>query len=78
LIKFFITELPILPVSDEAPMTATAFGFMIRFMSRTMSSCFGRYRAGAGEKLTTMRTSAAMALSFAAKTGLRSISAISG
>ena len=31
-------------------MTATAFGFMMRFMSRTMSSCFGRYRAGAGEK----------------------------
>ena len=42
-------------------MTATAFGFMMRFMSRTMSSCVGRYRAGAGEKLTTIRTSAAIA-----------------
>ena len=59
-------------------MTATAFGFMMRFMSRTMSSCFGRYRAGAGEKSTTIRTSAAIAPSLVAKTGFRSISAISG
>ena len=59
-------------------MTATAFGFMMRFMSRTMSSCFGRNRAGAGEKLTTIRTSAAIAPSLVAKTGFRSISAISG
>ena len=73
-----MTELPILPASDDAPMTATAFGFMMRFMSRTMSSCFGRYRAGAGEKLTTMRTSAAIAPSLVAKTGFKSISAISG
>jgi hypothetical protein len=42
LIRFFITEFPILPASEEAPMTAIAFGFMMRFMSRTMSSCFGR------------------------------------
>ncbi|MND03422.1 hypothetical protein D3C83_232270 [compost metagenome] len=59
-------------------MTATDFGFMMRFMSRTMSSCFGRNRAGAGEKSTTMRTSAAVAPLLVAKTGLRSISAISG
>ena len=37
-----MTELPILPVSSDAPITATASGFMMRFMSRTISSCFGR------------------------------------
>ncbi len=34
-----------------------------------MSSCFGRNRAGAGEKLRTIRTSAATAPSLVAKTG---------
>jgi hypothetical protein len=78
LIRFFITELPILPASEEAPMTATAFGFMMRFMSRTMSSCFGRNRAGAGEKLTTIRTSARLRRPWSQRRGSRSISAISG
>ena len=36
--RFFITELPILPASSEAPITATAFGCMIRFIAVTMSS----------------------------------------
>jgi hypothetical protein len=42
LIRFFITELPILPVSAEAPMTASVFGFMMRVIERTISSCGGR------------------------------------
>ena len=33
-----MTELPILPASDEAPITATAFGFMMRFIAWTISS----------------------------------------
>ncbi len=78
MIRFFITELPILPVSPDAPITATASGFMIRFMSRTMSSCFGRKRGAGGFQSTTMRTSAAVAPLSSANTGLRSISAISG
>src|SRR6202165_234815 len=76
--RFFITELPILPFSAEAPITATDFGFMIRFIWRTMSSWLGRGRGGFGAKSTTMRTSAAIALVLVANTGLRSISAISG
>ena len=31
-----MTELPILPFSAEAPITATASGFMIRFICRTI------------------------------------------
>src|ERR1700737_2910829 len=76
--RFFITELPILPFSAEAPITATAFGFMIRFIWRTMSSWLGRGRGGFGAKSTTMRTSAAIALVLVANTGFKSISAISG
>jgi hypothetical protein len=37
-----MTELPILPSSAEAPITATASGFMMRFMAVTISSWLGR------------------------------------
>ena len=37
-----MTELPILPLSAEAPMTATASGFMMRFICRTITSWLGR------------------------------------
>ena len=37
-----MTELPILPSSAEAPITATAFGFMMRFIFSTISSWLGR------------------------------------
>ena len=64
--RFFITELPILPSSAEAPITATAFGCMMRFIWRTISSWLGRRgRGGFGAKSTTMRTSAAIAPSCA-------------
>ena len=76
--RFFITELPILPLSADAPITATDFGFMMRFIWRTMSSWLGRGRGAGGAKSTTMRTSAAIALALVANTGLRSISEISG
>jgi len=36
--RFFITELPILPSSEEAPITATDFGIMMRFIAVTMSA----------------------------------------
>ncbi len=35
-------ELPILPFSAEAPITATASGFMMRFICRTIASWVGR------------------------------------
>jgi len=57
LIRFFITELPILPVSAEAPITATISDSMMRFIWRTMSSWFrDAERGGGGAKSTTMRT----------------------
>ena len=40
--RFFITELPILPASSDAPITATAFGCMIRFIDVTTSASAGR------------------------------------
>ena len=36
--RFFITELPILPFSADAPITATAFGRIIRFIVARISS----------------------------------------
>ena len=36
--RFFITELPILPSPAEAPMTATASGCMMRRMATRISS----------------------------------------
>ena len=59
-------------------MTATASGFMMRFICRTISSWLGRWRAGAGAKSSTMRTSAAVAVLAVANTGFKSSSAISG
>ena len=59
-------------------MTATAPGFMMRFISRTMSWWLGRYRAGSGFQSQTMRTSAAVAPFGVANTGFKSISEISG
>ena len=76
--RFFITELPILPSSALAPITATDFGFMMRFIAVTMSFSDGRWRGSFGSKSHTMRTSAAIAPLAVANTGFRSSSEISG
>ena len=77
--RFFITELPILPSSELAPITATAFGFMMRFIAVTMS-CLRRAMARLlrARSCSTMRTSAAIAPLAVANTGFRSSSEISG
>ncbi len=59
-------------------MTATASGFMIRFIAARISACEGRKGAGFGFRSSRMRTSTAVAPFFRAKIGFRSISAISG
>src|SRR6478736_3718982 len=49
--RFFITELPILPVSADAPITATAFGWKIRLIAATISVWFGRCHCVGGDLL---------------------------
>jgi hypothetical protein len=75
--RFFMTELPILPVSAEAPITATERGLKMRFICRRISSRGSRSTSGCGSPMR-MRTSAATAPFASAKTGLRSTSTISG
>jgi len=53
--------LPILPFSAEAPITASALGFMMRVIFSTMAAWLGRSRTGQVLKSSTMRTSAAVA-----------------
>ncbi len=73
-----ITELPILPCSFEAPITATEAGSMRRRMDVRISSRVYRRRATGCDSARITRMSAATAPSGVAITGLRSTSAISG
>lgn len=73
-----ITELPILPCSLEAPMTATDEGCISRRIEVRISSRVYVRRGFGTESARIRRMSAATAPSGVAITGLRSTSAISG